>query len=123
SSAMAESMQSFNTTLDELERRLHEIDHMMGDPSIATDAAKLMELGRERSDIEPLVAAWDDYTSTDAQIDETHAMADDSDPDLAELAREELKVLRQHRDELETTIRRLLVPKDPNDEKNVIVEI
>src|SRR5699024_5864065 len=121
--AMAESMQSFTTTLDELERRLHEIDHMMGDPAIATDAEKLMELGRERSEIEPLVAAWNDYKSTETQIDEARLMVDDNDPDLADLAEQELKTLRQHRDELETTIRRLLVPKDPNDEKNVIVEI
>lgn len=120
---MAESMQTFSSTLDELERRLHEIDHMMGDPAIATDANKLMELGRERADIEPLVTAWDDYKSTSEQIDEARLMTDDSDPELAELAREEVKTLREHRDGLEATIRRLLVPKDPNDEKNVIVEI
>jgi len=120
---MAESMHSFSTTLDELARRLHEIDHMMGDPAVATDAGRLMELGRERSDIEPLVSAWSDYKTTGEQIEEARLMADDNDPEMAELAREELKSLRQHLDELESAIRRLLVPKDPNDEKNVIVEI
>ncbi len=120
---MAASMQSFSATLDELQRRLSEVDHMMADPSVATDADKLMELGRERSDMEPLVTAWSEYKSIEEQIDEARVMAEDSDTDLADLAREELKLLRQQRDELEAAIRRMLVPKDPNDEKNVIVEV
>lgn len=121
--AMAATMQSFSATLDELERRLHEIDHLMADPAVATDAEKLMEYGRERSDMEPLVTAWVEYKSIDDQVAELRVMADDSDPEMAELAKEELRSLRSRREELEGTIRKLLVPKDPNDEKNVIVEI
>lgn len=120
---MAAPMEVFSATLDDLERRLQEIDHMMGDPSVATDAEKLMEFGRERSDMEPLVTAWDEFKSIAGQIDEMQVMANDSDAEMAELAREELKALRARRAELEATIRRRLVPKDPNDEKNVIVEI
>jgi peptide chain release factor 1 len=120
---MAATMQSFSATLDELERRLNELDHLMADPAVATDAEKLMEYGRERSDMEPLVTAWGEFKTIDDQIAEMRAMADDDDPEMAELAREEIKTLRARRDELEGTIRKLLVPKDPNDEKNVIVEI
>jgi len=120
---MAATMQSFSATLDELERRLHEIDHLMADPAVATDAEKLMEYGRERSDMEPLVSAWVEYKSIDDQVADLRVMADDSDPEMAELAKEELRSLRGRREELELTIRKLLVPKDPNDEKNVIVEI
>ncbi len=119
---MPATMQSFSATLDELERRLHEIDHTMGDPAVATDAAKIMELGRERSDMEPLVTAWAEYKDLNKQIDETREMAE-MDDELAELAKDELKTLRARQEELELTIRKLLVPKDPNDEKNVIVEI
>jgi peptide chain release factor 1 len=121
--AMAATMQSFSATLDELERRLGELDHMMADPAVATDAGRLMELGRERADMEPLVTAWGEYKSIESQIQEARIMADDSDADMAELAKEELKELRPQLEEIEQTIRRLLVPKDPNDEKNVIVEI
>jgi peptide chain release factor 1 len=116
-------MQSFSATLDELTRRIAEIDHLMSDPAVATNADKLMELGRERSEMEPLVTAWTEYRAIEAQVDEARVMADDSDPEIAELAREELKSLRPRLEEIEAGIRRLLVPKDPNDEKNVIVEI
>lgn len=119
---MPATMQSFSATLDELERRLHEIDHTMGDPAVATDAAKIMELGRERSEMEPLVTAWVEHKDLARQIEDTREMAE-MDDELADLAKEELKELRGRQEELEGTIRKLLVPKDPNDEKNVIVEI
>lgn len=118
---MPASMASFSSTLDELERRLHELDHLMADPAVATDAEKLMDYGRERADMEPLVTAWAAYKSNTDQITDARAMQDD--PEMAELVRDEIKRLTSEQDELEATIRRLLVPKDPNDEKNVIVEI
>ncbi len=119
---MPATMQSFSTTLDDLERRLHEIDHTMGDPAVATDATKIMELGRERSEMEPLVTAWAEYKNLAHQITETKEMAE-MDDEIADLAREELKELRSRQEELEVEIRKMLVPKDPNDDKNVIVEI
>lgn len=119
---MSESMQSFHTTLDDLERRMNEIDHMMGDPDIASDATRIMELGKERSDMEPLVTAWTEYKNIEQQIVDTREMAE-MDDELAELAKEELKDLRSRQETLEADIRKLLVPKDPNDKKNVIVEI
>ncbi|MCO5215676.1 MAG: peptide chain release factor 1 [Thermomicrobiales bacterium] len=115
-------MQSFSTTLDELERRLHEIDHTMGDPAVATDATQIMELGRERAEMEPLVSAWVEYKNLDQQADDAREMAE-MDDEFAELAKDELKTIKSRQDELELEIRKLLVPKDPNDEKNVIVEI
>lgn len=119
---MPATMQTFSATLDDLERRLHEIDHTMGDPAVASDATQIMELGRERADMEPLVTAWGEYKELDRQIAETKEMAE-LDDELAELAREELKELRARQETLELEIRKMLVPKDPNDEKNVIVEI
>jgi len=116
-------MVSFRTNLDELERRSNELDHLMSDPSVATDPERLMDLGRERADLEGVVSAWREYRETEAAIDETQSMANDADREMAELAQEELISLRARRDDLEATIRRLLVPKDPNDEKNVIVEV
>ena len=109
--------------LRELERRYDELTQMMGDPAVATDPDKLLEYGRERAEIEDVVVAYRDLKALDGQIADAEAMAADSDPELAELAREELDSLRSDREPLVSRLRALLVPKDPNDEKNVIVEI
>jgi peptide chain release factor 1 len=95
----------------------------MADPSIATDPVQLTELGRERAELDAVVHAYRDYRANEQAIDETRAMTEDADREMADLAQDELKSLVARRAELEQEIRRLLVPKDPNDEKNVIVEI
>jgi peptide chain release factor 1 len=120
---MVATMNSFRANLNELERRSSELDHLMSDPAVATDPEQLMELGRERADLEEVVTAWRDFRATETAIEETRLMANDGDREMAELAQEELRDLQGRLEELEGTIRRLLVPKDPNDEKNVIVEV
>jgi len=109
--------------LKELERRYDELTQLLGDPAIATDPDKLIEFGRERSDIEDVVVAYRDLRALDDQIADAELMANDSDADMASMAREELDILRSDREPLISRLRGLLVPKDPNDEKNVIVEI
>jgi peptide chain release factor 1 len=109
--------------LDDIERRFVELEQLMSDPEVATNPDKLMEYGRERAEIEELVAAYRELRDTDQQIQEMEQVLDDGDRELAELAREELQPLRERRDDLIGRIRILLVPTDPNDEKNVIVEI
>jgi len=118
---MVATMQSFRANLTELQRRYQELDHLMADPAIATNPDRLIELGRERAEMEPLVSAWQTYQATETAIEETSLLADD--PEMADLAQEELKSLRARLETVESDIRRLLVPRDPNDEKNVIVEI
>ncbi len=120
---MAATMDAFRSNLDELDRRSSELDHMMGDPAIATNPERLMELGRERADLDPVVSAWRAYQATEEAIAETRGMANDADREMAEMAQEELQSLQRQLDETELRIRSLLVPKDPNDEKNVIVEV
>ena len=66
---MVATMASFRTNLDELERRSNELDHLMSDPSVATDPERLMELGRERADLEDVVSAWREYRETEAAIE------------------------------------------------------
>jgi peptide chain release factor 1 len=109
--------------LDDIEKRFVELEELMGDPEIATNPEKLMEYGRERADIEELVTAYRELRTTDEQIQDAEQMLRAGDKELAELAEEELSTLREQRDELIGRIRILLVPTDPNDEKNVIVEI
>lgn len=109
--------------LDDIEKRFVELERLMGDPDIATNPEKLMEYGRERSELEELVNAYRELRTTDEQIQEAEQMLRGGDKELAELAEEELESLRETRDELIGQIRVLLVPTDPNDEKNVIVEV
>src|SRR4051812_3536910 len=116
-------MATFLTTLSELERRYEELDHLMADPEVATDPVKLTEYGRERAELDEIVSAYRKYRALEHSIDETEAMTRDNDREIAELAEDELKDLRQRHDDLLQKIRLLLVPKDPNDDKNVIVEI
>ena len=109
--------------LDDIERRFFELEQLMSDPAVATDPDKLMEYGRERADIEELVAAYRELRDTDQYIQDAEQMQREGDQELAELAQEELTTLRDRRDELIGRIRLLLVPTDPNDEKDVIVEV
>jgi len=120
---MAATMQTLSDNLRELERRFTELDHLMADPGLATDTDRLIALGRERAELDEIVTAWRDFRANEEQIDEARLMAEDSDPDMAQLAQDELKALRKRQSSLEDNIARLLVPKDPNDEKDVIVEV
>ena len=116
-------MSALFTTLAELERRYVELEHLMADPAVATDPAKLQDYGRERAELEEVVAAFRDLRATDDAIAETELLAADDDREMADLAAEELRTLRARRAALLERVRLLLVPKDPNDDKNVIVEI
>jgi peptide chain release factor 1 len=117
------AMSSFFDTLGELERRYLELDHLMADPSIATDPVRLTELGRERAELDGIVSAYRDYRANQQAIEDTRLMTEEADRELAAMAQDELKSLNERRITLESELRRLLVPRDPNDDKNVIVEI
>jgi len=116
-------MSTIFDTLGDLERRYDELAHLLSDPAIATDPARLQEYGRERSELEAVVGAYRDLRAVDRGIAEAEQMAGDSDREMAELAADELKTLGEQRDAVLARVRALLVPKDPNDDKNVIVEI
>jgi peptide chain release factor 1 len=114
-------MSTFLDTLADIERRYEEIERLMADPAVTSDHLRLQEIGRERSELDGVVTAFRELRETEAAIEETEALT--ADPEMAELAAEELKTLADRREALQSRVRTLLVPKDPNDEKNVIVEI
>jgi peptide chain release factor 1 len=116
-------MQMFDTLAD-IERRYLAIEEEMGQPEVVTDHLRLSALGRERAEIEETVAAYRRLRDLSDEISATEAMADEErDPEMSALAREELDTLTRQRDEQMAAIRRMLVPRDPNDERDVIVEI
>ena len=95
----------------------------MSDPAVATDSRKLTEFGKERAELDGVVTVYRDYKNVLNQLDEAETLAEDDDHEIAAMADEEARELRRKRDEMIGSIRSQLVPKDPNDEKNVIVEI
>ena len=109
--------------LADIERRYEELEQQMADPEVATDPSRLQELGRERAELEEVVTTYRDLKALDAQIAGAEELAHGDDADLAELAEDELSELRPRRTAQLDRIRALLVPRDPNDEKNVIVEV
>jgi len=110
--------------LAELERRFDELTNQMGDPAVATDPNRLMTIGSERSELEEVVDAYRNLRDLEAQIREAQDLiSGESDPEMVAMAREEFDSLHDQREPLMSRLRALLVPKDPNDEKNVIVEI
>jgi len=109
--------------LAELEQRFEELERLLADPEIVTDPQRLAQLGRERAELEEIVTVYRQLKETDRQIAEAEELLEGEDPELAALAADELERLREYRETLYQNLRRRLVPRDPNDEKDVIVEI
>jgi peptide chain release factor 1 len=109
--------------LHDLEQRYRELEHLLADPEVVSDPPRLAQLARERAELDEIVQLYRELRQTEQQIREAEELEVGSDPELAELASEELQRLRELREHLYQDLRRRLVPRDPNDEKNVIVEI
>jgi peptide chain release factor 1 len=109
--------------LKRVEQRFVEITEALSRPEIASDPQKLRELSKERAQLEPTVRALAEYRRVDATIRDDESAADGDDAELAELARGELPGLRERRARLELELQKRLLPRDPDDDKNVIVEI
>src|SRR5258706_6408940 len=107
-----------------IEARYEEFERLLSDPAILVDYGKVAQLAQERSEITPLVETYRDYRRVARELEDAQTMLDaESDPDLRAMAQEESRTLSDQKTELETRLKTLLVPKDPRDEKNVIVEI
>jgi peptide chain release factor 1 len=110
--------------IDKLEQvvlRYSELEELLCRPDVLADRAKLQKLNKERSDLEPLVAAFSRYRELEKKIrDAEEALGD---PELRELAHAELAELAEERTRLEASIQLLLLPPDPNDRRNTILEI
>jgi len=112
------------TRLDGIESRYNDLHDLMAQPEIATDPARVRQLAKEQSGLEELVSVFRSYRETTRQLADARAMAGEStDEDMQEMAKEEAEQLGEKQDHLADHLKRLLLPKDPNDEKDVIVEI
>jgi peptide chain release factor 1 len=109
--------------LRKVEDRFRELDTLLSAPDVAKDPRRLRDLSKERSRLETTITTLDEYRRTASTIADDEAAASSGDADLAELANAELPGLRERIEVLEAQLKKLLLPRDPDDDKNVIVEI
>ena len=109
--------------LNGVEKRFLEVEKLLSDPDTVKDRGAFEKLSREHADLSRIVESFRLYKEVLNQLTDSQDLLKDGDPEIKELAREEVTGLTDQRDALELELRQMLVPKDPNDDKNVIVEI
>ena len=110
--------------LDDLLIRYEELMEELGSPEVASDTNRFRKLMKEQSDLAPIVEAYKEYKKAKQDVEDSLALLDEeSDEEMREMAKEELNAAKKRIEDLEQELKILLLPKDPNDEKNVIVEI
>ena len=110
--------------LAEIEQKYMDLADQVNDPEIIANQSQWRKLMKEYSDMTPIVEAYREYEKVKASIaEELELLEDKLDDDFRELVKEELAENKERLEELQKEITILLIPKDPNDEKNVIVEI
>ena len=110
--------------LEALRQHFEEIEETLARPEVATDHGRVQTLAKERASIESLVSLYEEYRDVAQQVENTRAvLLETSEEDIKEMAQEELESLQERREHLEHRLRLALLPKDPNDERDVIVEV
>jgi peptide chain release factor 1 len=109
--------------LEQIETRYEDLGSQLADPAIISDQQKYQKAAKQHRDLEPLVDKFRQYRQVVNGIADAKAMLAESDPDIRAMAQEELNELEAREPGLEEELKLLLLPKDPNDEKNVVVEI
>ena len=112
---------SMLTKLANLSERLDEINRLMSSEGITDNMDNYRKLTQEHAEITPIVEQYHAYAQTEADMAEAQNML--SDPEMKEFAQEEIEAAKKRHDEIEVELQKLLLPKDPNDEKNIILEI
>ncbi|XKG84653.1 peptide chain release factor 1 [Sutcliffiella horikoshii] len=110
--------------LQTVEMRYEKLTELLSDPEVISDTKKLREYSKEQSDMQETVEAYREYKAVKEQLDDAKAMLEDKlDADMREMVKEEISELEEQQESLAERLHILLLPKDPNDDKNVIMEI
>jgi peptide chain release factor 1 len=115
--------QSIFEKLQLLAERHEEVGHMLGDPDVLANQNRFRELSQEYAQLEEVVTTFGEYQQARDTLASAEEMLKDNDPDIREMAQEELKEAKSSIETLELTLQTLLLPKDPNDSKNTFLEI
>ncbi len=114
---------SIRSKIDGLAERLEEINALLADPDVITDQNRFRALSQEYAQLNPLISAWQEYQQLQEDIDSAKSMLKDEDKELRSMAEEEISQAQERQQVLEKELQRLLLPTDPNDEKNIYLEI
>lgn len=106
-----------------VEERFSKIERLLSDPKILQDRDAYQKYSREHAELNKIVSVFRKYEQTVKELEESRELLRDGDPAIKEMARDEIGSLSDRKERLEKDLKKLLVPKDPNDDKNVIVEI
>jgi len=110
--------------LESLSAKVPELERLLSDPSVTGNAREMQRVGRELAELRPLAEAHARLVRSERELEENRAMLDsETDPEMKAMAREEIARLSGDIERLGEEIRLLLIPKDPNDEKNILIEI
>ncbi len=110
--------------LQSVEDRYEKLNELLSDPEVVSDSAKLREYSKEQSSIAETVEVYREYKEVKSEYEDAKVMLEDKlDPEMREMVKEEIDELGSRIEELEERLKILLIPKDPNDDKNVIMEI
>ena len=113
--------QSMRFRLEQLTQRLLEVDAILSEPETVQDMDRFRKLSRERSEIEPVVMLFKDFTDTEGDLETAIEMM--ADPEMKEMGEEEMKAAKARLEELEEKLQVELLPKDPDDGRSVFLEI
>ena len=109
--------------LEDVDRRYHELEAMLSDPAVQGNRKEFVRISREHAAMIEVVARYRDWKKLDAEEAELAALLDDADPEMREMANADLPSVRTRKAELEEVLKLLLIPRDPNDDRNVVIEI
>ena len=109
--------------LAEVESRYDELEDLLADPRLVEDRKEYSRVAKERSDLAEMVACYREWRKLGQEVRDSRELLDDGDPELQELAAEDVAGLTGRQDALEQQLRVLLLPRDPHDGKNVLLEI
>jgi len=109
--------------LDILQDRFEELTALLGDAEVISDQTRFRAYSREYAEVEPVYAAYKEWCKVQGDLEGAQALLKDSDPDLREMAVEEVREAKEQLLTLESQLQRMLLPKDPNDGRNVFLEI
>ena len=109
--------------LQEIEQRFERLTADLGNPEVIGDRSRFSQVAKERAQLEQLVETFREYKRVKVDLEGNQALLQDSDPEVRAMAKEELPALQAKVDELNERLKILLLPRDPNDERSVILEV
>src|SRR3954453_16762522 len=109
--------------LAEVEKRYEELERLMSDPQLLNQQREYSKLAKERAELEEIVVSYREWRKVQQEIQENRQLLEEKDEAIRELAKEEVNALRQRQDDLEERLKFLILPRAPNDSKNVLIEI